>query len=100
MEESFNAALDVLATHGYWIVFLWMFADQAALPVPAVPLLIAAGVVAATGGLDLTWIVVAASVASLLADLLWYWLGARGGGKALSGSGGFGLPWSRFCTSR
>ena len=83
MNELILLALDVLASHGYLVVFAWMFADQAALPLPAIPLLIAAGAVAATGPLDVAIVICVATVATLLADSLWYLLGRRGGAKAI-----------------
>ena len=84
MEEALLAATPILATHGYLIVFVWVFLDQAALPLPAIPVLIAAGALVATGALDLWWVIAAASFAALLADVIWYQLGKRGGDKAIS----------------
>jgi membrane protein DedA with SNARE-associated domain len=84
MEELLNSAFTLLATHGYLIVFLWMFADQAALPIPGIPLLVAAGALAATGDLSLSGVIAAASIATLLADTLWYMLGRFGGTRAIS----------------
>ena len=83
LESALLTAVDVLARHGYLVVFLWMFADQAGLPLPAIPLLIAAGALAAGGSLSLTGILLAACIASLLADVLWYWLGRKGGAQAI-----------------
>ncbi len=83
MEELITHALELIAAHGYLIVFVWMFADQVALPLPSAPVLIAAGIVAATGALDVFAVVVVASAATLLADILWYLLGRRGGARAV-----------------
>ena len=52
MEETLLTATQFLATHGYLIIFAWVFLDQAALPVPSIPLLIAAGALVATNALD------------------------------------------------
>lgn len=84
MEQALVAALAFLAAHGYIVVFAWMFADQAALPIPAIPLLVAAGALASTGQLDLTWVIVVASAGTLLADSLWYALGRYKGAGAIS----------------
>ena len=84
MEDLLTNAFTLLATHGHLIVFIWMFADQAALPVPAIPLLLAAGALTATGDLGLTGVIVAASTATLLADTLWYMGGRYGGTRAIS----------------
>ena len=61
----------------------WQFADQAALPVPAVPVLIAAGALGATGDLDITGVIVVATAGTLLADSLWYVIGWKGGNRAI-----------------
>ena len=84
MEALFDTALQLLATHGYVIVLLWMFADQAALPVPAIPLLVAAGAVAATGQLDLALVILMATLGCLLGDILWFALGRYRGQDAVS----------------
>ena len=84
MEEILNGTITLLATHGYLIIFVWMFADQAALPLPSIPLLVAAGALTATGELDLMGVLAAASIATLLADTMWYMLGRYGGSKAIS----------------
>ncbi|MGI9323637.1 MAG: VTT domain-containing protein [Pseudomonadales bacterium] len=84
LEASLITAADFLASHGYVVIFVWVFLDQAALPMPSIPVLVAAGALVATGALDLTGVIVTASVAALLADALWYQLGHRGGEKAIT----------------
>lgn len=84
MEGILTTAFALLATHGYLIIFLWMFADQAALPLPSVPLLIVAGALTASGDLDLVAVLITAATATLLADSMWYTLGRYGGAKAIS----------------
>ncbi len=83
MEAVLASAGEILANYGYLVVFVWLFADQAALPLPSTPLLVAAGAVAATGELNLLAIVTLATLACLLADSLWFLLGRRGGEKAI-----------------
>lgn len=83
MEET-NLVFTFLENYGYTLIFLWVFADQAALPVPSIPLLVAAGATAAAGQLDLTTVVIVASIATLLADSLWYVLGRYGGSRAIT----------------
>ena len=39
---------EFLLRHGYGVVFAWVFAEQMGIPVPALPLLLAAGAAAAT----------------------------------------------------
>ncbi|MEM7219406.1 MAG: VTT domain-containing protein [Pseudomonadota bacterium] len=84
MESALLSATAFLAAHGYLVVFVWVFLDQAALPMPAIPVLIAAGALIAGGQLDALPVVCAATVAALLADALWYQLGKRGGASAIS----------------
>jgi membrane protein DedA with SNARE-associated domain len=76
-------ALDVLVRYGYAVVFGWVFAEQIGLPIPAVPILLAAGALAGTGRLSLALVLVLATFASLVSDLIWYWIGRRGGGRVL-----------------
>ncbi|MCZ6889011.1 MAG: VTT domain-containing protein [Gammaproteobacteria bacterium] len=77
-------ALEFLTAHGYLIIFVWMFADQVALPLPAIPVLVGAGALSATGDLDLALVIVLAVTATLMADLIWYWLGKRRGGAIIA----------------
>ena len=84
MEQSILSVAEFLTQHGYWVIFLWMFADQAALPLPSAPLLIGCGALAATGGLDLGACIALATLATLLADLMWFELGKRRGAQAIS----------------
>lgn len=84
METALLDAGAFLAQHGYIIIFAWVFLDQAALPLPSIPLLIAAGALVATGELSLVGVVATATFAAMLADVLWYQLGKRGGAKAIS----------------
>ncbi len=83
MEQILAAAMQTLAEHGYLVVFLWMFADQVALPIPALPLLIAAGAVAGTGALDPVLVISVAVAGCLLADSIWFYIGRRGGAHAI-----------------
>ena len=83
MESVLASALALLASHGYLIVLVWMFADQAALPVPSIPLLIAAGAVAATGELQLATLIAVATLGCVLGDLLWFALGRYRGETAI-----------------
>jgi membrane protein DedA with SNARE-associated domain len=71
--------LSLLAEYGYLIVMVWVVADQAGLPVPAIPVLLAAGVLAGTGSLDLLAVCSVATVAAMVSDLAWYAVGRRRG---------------------
>lgn len=73
-----------LLAHGYAVVFVWVLAAQAGVPVPAIPLLLAAGALAGQGGLDLLALLALTLLASLLADLAWFGLGRRLGSRVLA----------------
>jgi membrane protein DedA with SNARE-associated domain len=72
-----------LIEHGYGVVFAWMLAEQLGLPIPSIPLLLAAGALAGIERLSLGWTVLLAMGACLIADLIWYQLGRRRGAKVL-----------------
>jgi membrane protein DedA with SNARE-associated domain len=65
-------------------VFGWVLAEQLGLPIPAVPVLLAAGALAGTGRLSLGLVVVLALVASVASDTVWYWIGRIRGASVLS----------------
>jgi membrane protein DedA with SNARE-associated domain len=78
-----NDLFDVLARYGYVVVFGWVFAEQIGLPMPAMPVLLAAGAVAGTGRLSLILVVTLATIASLVSDVIWYWIGRVRGSRVL-----------------
>jgi membrane protein DedA with SNARE-associated domain len=80
---SLERAADFLIGHGYALLFGWVLLEQLGLPIPAVPLLIAAGALARAGKMNLTFAVALAFMAVILADLFWYSLGRYRGGRIL-----------------
>lgn len=74
-----NEALQFLTRHGYAVLFVFVFLEQAGLPFPALPVLLAAGALAGAGRLSLPIILLVPVLASLLGDLIWYELGRRRG---------------------
>ena len=52
-ENTVADIFQVLIAHGYLVVFAWVLLDQAGLPLPAVPLMLAAGALVGMG--DLSW---------------------------------------------
>jgi len=78
-----SETLHFVARHGYAVLFVWVAAEQLGLPIPAVPLLLAAGAMAGAGRLNLAAVVVVSTVASLLADWVWYEMGRRKGVRVL-----------------
>jgi membrane protein DedA with SNARE-associated domain len=80
---TLEKAADFLIRHGYVVLFGWVLLEQLGLPIPAAPLLIAAGALARAGKMNLTFAVALAFVAVILADLFWYSLGRYRGGRIL-----------------
>ncbi len=78
-----NEPIEFLIQHGYVLLFAWVLIEQMGLPVPAVPLLIAAGALAGSGKINLAVAMGAAVIAVLLADVFWYYLGRYRGGRVL-----------------
>jgi membrane protein DedA with SNARE-associated domain len=76
-------AIDILVRHGYAVVFGWVFAEQLGVPLPAVPLLLAAGALAGTDRLSFALLVILAGLGSLMSDTIWYWIGRVGGSRVL-----------------
>ena len=80
---TLEQAADFLVRHGYAVLFGWVLLEQMGLPIPAAPLLIAAGALARAGKMNLPFAVALAFIAVILADLLWYSLGRYRGGRVL-----------------
>ncbi|BFU94744.1 MAG: conserved membrane protein of unknown function [Nitrospira sp.] len=69
--------------HGAIVVFVAVLAEQIGLPVPAVPFLVTAGALSASGHVDLAVAAGAAVLASLVGDQVWFELGRRRGRQVL-----------------
>jgi membrane protein DedA with SNARE-associated domain len=72
-----------LIEHGYLILFTWVLLDQAGLPLPSAPLLLAAGALSGLGELNFEWVLVTAAAAALPGQLLLYEIGRLRGGSVL-----------------
>jgi membrane protein DedA with SNARE-associated domain len=78
-----HRTLEFLLHHGYVVLLAWVFAEQVGLPIPSMPLLLAAGALAGTGRMSFFASLFYAVLAALAADTLWYQLGRRRGIKVL-----------------
>ena len=58
--------------YGYWAVFFGVFLESLGLPLPGETLIIVAGLVAAKGVLNVTWVVILAVVATFIANNISY----------------------------
>src|SRR3989440_10945535 len=69
--------------HGYTVLFVVSLIGQLGAPVPAAPLLLAAGVVAKEGQISLAAAIAVSVAASALGHLVWYEAGRRRGAAVL-----------------
>jgi membrane protein DedA with SNARE-associated domain len=69
--------------HGYTLLFCWVLAEQGAIPLPSIPLLLAAGSLARAGRLQFGLALAACVAGALIADTLWFQLGRRRGPRVL-----------------
>ena len=75
--------LQFIVRHGYALVFVWILAEQGAVPLPSIPLLLACGALARDGRLNLFGILLCGMTACLIADNTWFQLGRLRGGRIL-----------------
>jgi membrane protein DedA with SNARE-associated domain/rhodanese-related sulfurtransferase len=75
--------LDLIASYGLLVVFVSVFLDQGGLPIPAYPPLIVTAALAVNQGASVLPILAVASLAAVLADLLWFAGGHRFGVRLL-----------------
>ena len=73
-----------LIRHGGLVLFAVVLAEQVGLPIPAVPVLLAAGALAGAGKMNLALAVVWGLTACFIGDLIWYYLGRYRGRQVLS----------------
>lgn len=79
-----NETAEFVIRHGYAVLFFWILAEQGALPIPSVPLLLVCGALARTGHLSATTVLFLGVLACLIADCAWFQLG-RSRGKRILG---------------
>jgi membrane protein DedA with SNARE-associated domain/rhodanese-related sulfurtransferase len=70
-----NTLIELLTQQGILLIFAITFAARVGLPLPAAPLLVVAGGLAAAGALSWPALLVAAILANLLGDAVWYQAG-------------------------
>lgn len=72
-----------LAEHKEAVLFWTVLFEQIGLPIPAIPLLVAAGAMVGQGKMSLAAALLLPVAASLPADIFWFWLGRVRGGQVL-----------------
>ncbi len=75
--------LQFVIRHGYMLVFAWVFVEQAGLPVPSAPMLLAAGALAGTHRMNLGVAIGLAVAGAVISDSIWYELGRLKGVRVL-----------------
>ena len=78
-----NDLVQFLVLHGAIVMFVALFIEQVGLPFPATPFLLAAGALVGTGKLNGFIAFPAAIAGSLLADLIWFYIGLLAGRRAV-----------------
>jgi membrane protein DedA with SNARE-associated domain len=74
----------LVQNYGLLVLFLLIAAESAGLPLPGETALIAAGVLASQGDLNIAAVIAVAAVAAIVGDNVGYWLGRVGGRKLLT----------------
>lgn len=78
-----NRLVELLVKHGVPLVWANVFLEQLGVPVPALPTLIVAGTLSRQNRMSSTHVLIAAVVASVAADWIWFALGRRFGYRIL-----------------
>jgi len=73
-----------LIHHGYLVIFAWVLAEQAGMPLPSVPLLLTAGALSAEGKISFHILVFLTFLGAFLSDLMWFQLGRKQGARILN----------------
>jgi len=73
----------ILLTYGYLLLFAWVLVEQCGIPLPATPLLLAAGALSAEGQISFTLALIAGVLAALTADSSWFLVGRKYGHHVL-----------------
>jgi len=69
--------------HAYSVLFGWVLVEQAGVPIPSVPLMLAAGTMSAAHKVQIALIIPVVLLACLIADTGWWWMGRRFGSRVL-----------------
>lgn len=69
----------ILLMYGYLLLFAWLVVEQLGVPLPATPVLLAAGALSAERQISFGLALVAGVAGSVLADSIWYFIGRKYG---------------------
>jgi membrane protein DedA with SNARE-associated domain/rhodanese-related sulfurtransferase len=76
-------ATQILITYSYLLIFTWVLVEQLGIPLPATPILLAAGALSAEGQISFSVALLAALAGSLTSDTSWFLIGRRYGHHVL-----------------
>lgn len=69
----------ILSVYSYYLLFAWVLTEQLGFPLPAAPVLMAAGALSARHELNFAGALIAGLAASLIADTTWFHIGRHYG---------------------
>jgi len=73
----------ILLTYGYLLLFVWVLVEQLGVPLPATPVLLAAGALSAEREISFPFALAVGLVACLVSDSMWFFVGRRYGHHVL-----------------
>ena len=73
----------ILLTYGYLLLFCWVMVEQFGIPLPATPVLLAAGAMSAEHQISFVVAFLAGLLACMTADTTWFLIGRRYGHHVL-----------------
>ncbi len=73
----------ILLVYGYLLLFVWVLVEQMGLPIPASPVILAAGALSAEALMHFFLAFAAVVVAALISDTTWFFLGRRYGHRIM-----------------
>jgi membrane protein DedA with SNARE-associated domain/rhodanese-related sulfurtransferase len=78
-----NKTIEFLVRHGATVLFVAVFIEQMGIPLPAAPWLLAAGALVGAGKMNWAVALGSAGIGSVMADLIWFYLGRYYGNRVL-----------------
>jgi membrane protein DedA with SNARE-associated domain/rhodanese-related sulfurtransferase len=79
-----HSILGLLEHHTYAVMFGWVLIEQGGLPIPSVPVMLAAGTMSAAHKLHIAYAIPVIMLACVISDSAWYVLGRTYGSKVLN----------------
>jgi membrane protein DedA with SNARE-associated domain len=79
-----QSLIQFLLKHGYALLFFWVLIEQGGLPIPSIPLLLAAGALAGSGLMNLIFCLLLPILAAVISDFCWYEFGLMRGSRVLN----------------